>query len=208
MNRELLEKPFEPEQIKQRKGTYGSMIDYVETHAVIKRLNDAFDANWSFEIVSHEQLNTEVIVLGKLTADGVTKSQFGSNRISTSKQGEVISIGDDLKAAASDSLKKCASLMGVGLHLYGGDRESAEQGEKEDMSQMSKPKGDTVTKEQLAQIKELRTAIGWTPKQLQDSTQRMFGTKEVAKINQTMANALIAYLNNKNNGGEEKGSEY
>jgi len=208
MNRELLEKPFEPEQIKQRKGSYGSMIDYVETHAVIKRLNEAFDANWSFEIVNHEQLNTEVIVLGKLTADGVTKSQFGSNRISTTKQGEVINIGDDLKAATSDSLKKCATLLGVGLHLYGGDREPAEQGEREDMSQMSKPKGDTVTKEQLAQIKELRTAIGWTPKQLQDSTQRMFGTKEVAKINQTMANALIAYLNNKSNGGEGKESEF
>ena len=54
MNRELLEKPFDKEQIKQRKGNFGDMIDYVETHAVIQRLNDAFDGQWSFEILSQE----------------------------------------------------------------------------------------------------------------------------------------------------------
>jgi hypothetical protein len=31
MNRELLEKEFDPEQIKTRKGNYGKDIDYVET---------------------------------------------------------------------------------------------------------------------------------------------------------------------------------
>ena len=64
MDRELLEKPFDKEQIKQRKGTYGNMLDYVETRAVIQRLNDSFDGNWSFEIVSHEQHAGEVVVLG------------------------------------------------------------------------------------------------------------------------------------------------
>jgi recombination DNA repair RAD52 pathway protein len=44
MNRELLEKPFEKEQIKQRKGNFGDTIDYAEAHAVIQRLNDAFGA--------------------------------------------------------------------------------------------------------------------------------------------------------------------
>jgi hypothetical protein len=99
MNREMLEKQFDKEQIKQRKGSYGNTLDYVDTRTVIQRLNDSFDGNWSFEIVSHEQHAGEVVVLGKLTADGISKTQFGSNKISTSKQGEVISIGDDLKAA-------------------------------------------------------------------------------------------------------------
>ena len=31
MNREILEKQFDKEQIKQRKGTYGNMLDYVDT---------------------------------------------------------------------------------------------------------------------------------------------------------------------------------
>jgi len=38
MNRELLEKPFAPEQIKQRDGNFGKTLDYVEGHAIIKWL--------------------------------------------------------------------------------------------------------------------------------------------------------------------------
>ena len=41
MNRELLEKPFEPEQIKQLEGNFGKMLDNIEGHAVTQRLNDA-----------------------------------------------------------------------------------------------------------------------------------------------------------------------
>jgi len=54
MNRELLEKPFDQDQIKQREGSYGRMLDYIEGHAIIQRLNEAFDAEWSFKIISHE----------------------------------------------------------------------------------------------------------------------------------------------------------
>ena len=53
MNRELLETPFTPAQIKQRKGRNG-MLDYVEGHSVIQRLNEALEGAWSFEIVQHE----------------------------------------------------------------------------------------------------------------------------------------------------------
>jgi hypothetical protein len=42
MKREILEKPFESAQIKQRVGTYGNVLDYVEGHTVIRRLKDAF----------------------------------------------------------------------------------------------------------------------------------------------------------------------
>ena len=122
MNRELLEKPFEPNQIKQREGNFGRTLDYIEGHSVIQRLNDSFEAAWSFEILEHKILeNTdEVIVLGKLTAGEVVKSQFGSSKITRAKEsGDIISLADDLKAAATDGLKKCATMLGVGLHLYG-----------------------------------------------------------------------------------------
>jgi len=125
MNRELLEKSFNPEQIKQREGNFGKTLDYIEGHAVIQRLNDAFDANWSFEIINHEILNDtgEVIVQGKLSANGIVKTQFGSSRITRAREtGEMISLSDDLKAAATDALKKAATLLGVGLHLYFRDK--------------------------------------------------------------------------------------
>jgi len=125
MNRELLEKPFDPNQIKQREGNFGKMLDYIEGHAVVKRLNDSFDANWSFAILKHEILKEtdEVVVLGELSANGIIKTQFGSSRITRAREtGEMISLADDLKAAATDSLKKTATLLGVGLHLYQSDR--------------------------------------------------------------------------------------
>jgi hypothetical protein len=50
MNRESLEKPFAPEQIRQRKGRNG-VLDYVEEHSVIQGLNEALEGAWSFEIV-------------------------------------------------------------------------------------------------------------------------------------------------------------
>jgi hypothetical protein len=116
---------FGPEQIKQREGNFGKKLDYIEGHAVIQRLNDAFDGDWSFTITHHEILKEtdEVIVIGQLNADGIVKSQFGSSRITRAKEtGDIISLADDLKAAATDALKKAATLLGVGLHLYRNER--------------------------------------------------------------------------------------
>ena len=106
MNRQLLERPFAPEQIKRRQGTNGDVLDYIEGCAVIQRLNECFDAEWIFEIQEHRVYEDEVVVLGKLTAQSVTKSQFGKSRITKAKKDNaVISLGDDLKAAATDCLK-------------------------------------------------------------------------------------------------------
>ncbi len=118
MNRESLERPFAPEQIRQRKGRNG-VLDYVEGHSVIQRLNEALEGAWSFEIVHHEIREEEVVVLGKLVAEGMTKMQFGASQVTREREsGVLISLGDDLKAACTDSMKKCATLLGVGLHLY------------------------------------------------------------------------------------------
>ncbi len=94
MNREILEKEFEPSQIKRRRGAFGEDLDYIETADVIRRLNQAFDGLWSFEILEHQQLFDEVVVLGRLTAEGISKCQFGSHQITkTKKDGTVMNIG-------------------------------------------------------------------------------------------------------------------
>lgn len=121
MNRAILEKPFLGQEIRQRDGGHGQVLDYVEGHTVIARLNEAFDGVWDFVIKSFEvsEARDEVIVVGRLVAGGVTKMQFGASSITRSKaDNQPISIADDLKAAATDALKKCATLFGVGLHLY------------------------------------------------------------------------------------------
>jgi hypothetical protein len=120
MNRAALEKPFPEDLIKTRKGAFGKDLSFVEAVHYIRRLNDAFDSGWTWKIVSHEINGSEVIVHGVLEGGGQAKHAFGGSTITTNKTtGEVISVSDDLKAAATDALKKACSLFGIGLELYG-----------------------------------------------------------------------------------------
>ena len=130
MKRELLEKPFLESEIRQREGGNGKTLDYVEGHTVIARLNEAFAGNWDFIVKSFDvnEARGEVLVVGRLTAEGITKMQFGSSSITRHKTTkEPVSIADDLKAAATDALKKCATLFGVALALSAGKTESRTQ---------------------------------------------------------------------------------
>lgn len=118
--RQILEKPFDSSLIKTRPGSFGADLSYVEAHEYVKRLNQALDGVWSFEITAHQVTDAECIVIGKLTADNVVKMAFGGSDIKRRKEtGEIICLADDLKSASTDALKKAASLLGVGLHLYG-----------------------------------------------------------------------------------------
>jgi hypothetical protein len=146
MNRALLEKPFEPSQIKQRQGNFGHILDYVEGHVVTSRLNDAFEGNWTFEIVKYRILKDtdEVLVLGKLIAENVTKMAFGSKEITRNKDTKtIISVGDDLKSASTDALKKAASLLGVGLYLYAEFRSNGTEGKNPKDPDNGNPGGET-----------------------------------------------------------------
>jgi len=115
--------------IKHRPGPGGKKLSYVEHAWVTSTLNQAFGWAWSWDIVEWrlmpEDFPVEVFVLGKLTihtARGdLVKSQFGSSAIKRNRAGEPLSIGDDLKAASSDALKKTASLLGLALDLYSDD---------------------------------------------------------------------------------------
>jgi len=112
-----LSQPFS--NIKQRKGNFGQTLDYIEASSVIQRLNDVLEGAWSFQIVEFKIGEEEVFVKGQLTVGCIIKQQFGGSQITRKKDSkEIICISDDLKAAASDSLKKCATLLGVGLSLY------------------------------------------------------------------------------------------
>jgi hypothetical protein len=127
MKREILERPFDTHLIKSRRGHSGKTFSYVEGAEYIRRLNEAFDGQWSFEIVEHRVKPREVVVVGKLTAEGHVKCAFGGSSVTVSGHtGEPMNLADDLKAAATDALKKAASLFGIGLHLYSPDSAHAD----------------------------------------------------------------------------------
>lgn len=171
---EILQRPFEEGQIKQRKGRGGSKFDYIEAHSVIDRLNEAFGIDWSFEVVSHEQMASELVVLGKLSVDGVVKMQFGGKEIEVyskgNRKGEVISESDNIKAATSDALKKCASLFGIGLYLYAGSGTGSSTGS-------GTGEGNSNGKEENGSIGDLKNRI-------------IAGEKEIRKLNQINAAVL------------------
>ena len=119
-----------PEVIKTRPGPGGKRLSYVEHGWVTKQLNLAFNWAWSWRVLDWKvipdmETAAEVFVLGELavhTPHGdLIKTQFGTSDVKRTKQGSIISIGDDLKAASSDALKKCASLLGLALDLYTSD---------------------------------------------------------------------------------------
>ena len=142
MNLDVLTRPFDASEIKQRDGRKGKRFDYVETHSVIARLNEAFDGQWSFKVLDRIIEEGEIAVLGELSAEGETKQQWGSK-----DRNRGSSLGDDLKAAASDAVKKCATLFGVGLHLY-----------REDANGSQRPETVRLTQAQRA-LKERRRKV-------------------------------------------------
>jgi recombination DNA repair RAD52 pathway protein len=122
--------------IKSKPGRGGKRVSYVEGGYVISKLNEAFSPlGWEFEIVEHgttERKNEnssegEVWVRGKITIIDhknnwrVSKTQFGQHPIHKN-----VPMGDALKAAGTDALKKCASMLGIALDVYWGTLDAPE----------------------------------------------------------------------------------
>jgi hypothetical protein len=103
----------------------GVELTYVSGEQVVRRLNEVLGVGgWSFRVLRHDihSESDEVWALGELLADigdkCVVRQQFGSQKLRRSRStGAPLDIGFDLKGAATDAMKKCASLLGVGLYL-------------------------------------------------------------------------------------------
>lgn len=111
--------------IRTRPAKGGGYWNYVSGSYMKKRLNMLFGWNWDFEIISEQILVEagEVVVKGKLTcrSNGATivKMQYGNKDIVFKKGTQTpLSIGNDLKAAATDALKKCAAEIGIAQDVY------------------------------------------------------------------------------------------
>ena len=110
---------------KTRPAKGGGTWTYVSGSYMKKQLNMLFGWNWDFEIISEQILIDagEVVVKGKLTCrsngNTIVKMQYGNKDIMF-KRGtkEPLSIGNDLKSAATDALKKCAAELGIAQDVY------------------------------------------------------------------------------------------
>jgi len=144
--------------------------------------------------VEHHVRDNEVVVIGKLTAAAVTKMAFGGSSITVTREGEVISIADDLKAAATDALKKAASLFGVGLHLYSSERPSEAaspqaarpgnaaskntgNGNGKGRAAAGASNGNRLTQKQLSCIWSMGRSLGLSADQIRERTVQVFGVQ-------------------------------
>jgi hypothetical protein len=201
VNRELLERAFDT--IRHRDGRGGKQFAYVEAHEVAKRLNEAFDGRYSFEVFKWESTGAEVIVHGALSvklADGtlLTKHNIGTADIKTHKTtGEIEGYGDTVKSAVSDCLKRCAAFgFGVGLHLYSGDEASqAAAGIRPTASGagITTTSGDALSQAQKNAIFAIGKAKNLGAKALDDISTRDFGSP-VERLNKSNASKFIQYL--------------
>lgn len=110
--------------VKLRPGRGGGQVAYVENGYAIHRLNEVFSYLWDFDVVEQQVGKKQVWVKGKLTVHlspelSISKSNFGGADIKFKPNSEEpIDIGDDMKAASADALKKCASMFGLFEDVY------------------------------------------------------------------------------------------
>jgi hypothetical protein len=165
--------------IRERPAKGGGKWKYVSGGYVKKVLNLMFGWDWSFEIMEQQILHGEAIVKGRLSCriDGreIVKMQFGNKDIIFKRQDVLddngkpiyytdnygkqkkktepsetpLSIGNDLKAAATDALKKCAAEIGIAADIYN----------PEEFREIQVESKDTF-EEMLSQIKDLLSKYG------------------------------------------------
>lgn len=116
--------------IYKRKAKGGGEWNYVTGVYVKKVLNLMFGWDWSFEVKEHkfDLVIGQAFVLGKLTVytngRSIIKEQFGRVDIKFKREPDTngnripLDIGNDLKAATTDSLKKCAAELGIASDVY------------------------------------------------------------------------------------------
>lgn len=129
---QILHKATPEEHIHHFPANAGAMagLSFV-TGGYMKHMLDRLTGGmWSFEVKEKGNTSGQVWVLGRLTlykSDGsplVFKEQFGRAAIKykRSRNGEPsdqpLDIGNDMKAAATDGLKKCASELGIARDIY------------------------------------------------------------------------------------------
>lgn len=192
MNRELLEKPFPKSVIKTRRGRMGKNLEYVGVPEFVGRLNDAFAGYWSFDILGSQVLGDHIVVTARLTAPRsehceheVSKTAFGGATITRDKSGEALDIGDDFKAAASDALKKAASLLGVGLHIYGLEPAREEPSPE--------PHPPPITPDQRERITAVAHELGYSAARLDQMIETRY-TRPIGRLTTTEAAEVLAGL--------------
>jgi hypothetical protein len=129
----ILRRPFKPEEHEFNRG-----LVYIKEDAITTRIEEV-DPNWSFEILSTMQRGNQVSITARMTINGTTRDGVGMDNVLymtdkvDPKTGEILERRSHLeaneaeKSAATDALKRCARLFGVGRYLLSMPRSIKEE---------------------------------------------------------------------------------
>jgi len=151
--------------VKTRPAKGGGTWNYVSGGYVKKVLNLMFGWDWDFEILDEKIYfeAREVVVKGRLTCRSngktIVKTQFGNKDLICKRGTDIpLSIGNDLKSASTDCLKKCASEIGIASDIYNPEefREiEVTEVSLEILKDLYNKKGDRVSEEDLLHIERI-----------------------------------------------------
>lgn len=167
-----------PQYIYKRPAKGGGIWEYVPGFYVEKVLNFTFGWVWDIETVN-EPTPSEIIALiehkidqlwvtDKLTVrddagHSITKTQTGRADIKFRRNSrQPLDIGNDLKAAHTDALKKCASLLGIASDVYGKQGYREESGQ-EPVQDAPEPQTTEYTDQGQKNAPRGREAVKTTP---------------------------------------------
>lgn len=197
MKKDLLTKPFRPDQVKQRKGSYGRALSYVSTADVIARLNECFDFQWSLDVLHHSVDHGEAVVLVRLTAGGVAKCAFGGAAVTLDREGDSLSLGDTFKSACANALRKASSLFGIGLELYGASKDPRPEGERPSpLPTRPRPlmPQERATSRQLAALHSAARRTGLEKRDLEVFLEERVGHATLNELSRADASRIISEL--------------
>lgn len=125
-----LSEPF-PSEVERELKKGNARLTYIPVSEVITRLNKVLGVDmWSYEIINcgRDTLDPDYVVAQvRLTVNFVptdtapnitiTRDGIGGQKIKRTRNGDIVDLGDEMKGAVSDALKKAAQSLGVGIYL-------------------------------------------------------------------------------------------
>lgn len=197
------------EHVYKRKGKGGQEFEYVTGTYMKKVLNYAFGWMWDFKVLEHGQEKNLIWVLGELTVKdmkghSITKTQFGRSDVKfyRDKTKGTVDFGNDLKAATTDALKKCAAELGIASDVYGKEefKDIKLNMDKSFVGPENGEKGKKV-KDMLAGAKEKQLIEKYCrelgandPDKAYDLIKKLTGVEFNDKLNKTDSLTIIAAL--------------
>lgn len=92
---------------------------YLTEDAITNRIEEV-DPAWSFEIQRMDRINDQTIVCARMTIKDVSREGVGMQLVTSNSNAE------PEKGAATDALKRCARLFGIGRYLLNAPKEGGD----------------------------------------------------------------------------------